>query len=350
MKGFWLALFLFTCLLPQILFGTPIWKAQSGAFSAAVTLSSQNISIDNQLQIELALTYPEDYHPDADTIRTNLARQDNFGEPSFQIVSDKTNLPTSGQNGVITGTMVFTLEPQLAGKFELTFLNIPFLPNKEGGKKTELISGLFNVSVNIPPAGPNFNGIIAPLMTLSPKLPIEIDPSNRMKYIQNPVLDKKAAERNVAFLKSHTFPWKLILITLAFIGAVLMLLRAERADASRRKKAAREKDIKARALETLEILAKQDFTRMKLDPAYVQMTNTVRLFIESRYQVKAARMTTEEFLHRMKEHPIFDVSTRMQLSQFLVSSDKVKFAHHIPTAEEFRQAVGDALKFIASQQ
>ena len=349
MKIFWLSLLL-PYFLARMLHAEPSWQTQSGDFAASITVSPQTLTIDQQVQVELALTYPQDYYPDEDTIRANLARQDNFGESPYQIVGEKTNLPKRSQNGPVKGFMVFTLEPQIPGNFDLTFYNIPFLPAKKDGKIVQLISGFVKVAVNMPPTKP-FKGVIAPLMTLSPRLPIDIDPSNRMKYIQNPEVDEKAAKRNAEFLKAHTFPWIEVLICIAFIGGIIWLLRAQKEDAARRKKAAREKDVKTKALETLELLEKQDFTKLKqFDPAYVQMTNTVRLFIESRYHIKAATMTTEEFLYKMKEHPVFDVSTRMMLSQFLVSSDKVKFAHHTPSADEFRQAVQDAHKFIEAQK
>ncbi len=67
---------------------------------------------------------------------------------------------------------------------------------------------------------------------------------------------------------------------------------------------------------------------------YLQLSNIVRRYIENRFNVRAAEMTTEEFLFTMKNSEILDSGQKDMVKIFLELSDMVKFAKYGPTPEE----------------
>jgi hypothetical protein len=81
---------------------------------------------------------------------------------------------------------------------------------------------------------------------------------------------------------------------------------------------------------------------------YVRLSAIVRDYLETRFHLRAPEMTTEEFLQAAHRDPQLTPGQRALLGQFLAEADLVKFARHVPAAEESERAYRAAREFVES--
>lgn len=83
----------------------------------------------------------------------------------------------------------------------------------------------------------------------------------------------------------------------------------------------------------------------KIKEYYSAITDTVRLYIEERFNVNALELTTDEVLHIFKSQ-VVDSESKEKLRQILVLSDFVKFAKEIPIEAEHILTLNNAFDFV----
>ena len=66
----------------------------------------------------------------------------------------------------------------------------------------------------------------------------------------------------------------------------------------------------------------------------VLVSDTVRVYIEEQFELRAPELTTEEFLHELKDNPVLGEEHNAALSEFLATCDLAKFAKHEPERTE----------------
>jgi hypothetical protein len=79
---------------------------------------------------------------------------------------------------------------------------------------------------------------------------------------------------------------------------------------------------------------------------YSTLSDIVRRYLEDRFHVRAPEMTTEEFLLATSRDGRVAAAHRRLLGDFLVESDLVKFARHVPTIADSERAFAAARRFI----
>ena len=83
-----------------------------------------------------------------------------------------------------------------------------------------------------------------------------------------------------------------------------------------------------------------------LDNWYVELSDTVRRYIEERFSLRAPELTTEEFLLEAGRSADLSRAHRDLLSDFLARCDRVKFARYSPGEDESRDALEVAQRFL----
>jgi hypothetical protein len=330
--------------------GQVSWQASApGGFAAKVALSTSSLSLNDSFNIYLTLTYPHSYHPDFPALGKNLLTQGGLGEPPFSLVSETINPPQAQQGGLITQEVIYVLEPQVPGKHPLTFQNILFQPNNpRQGNPVAIISEIFSIAVAMPPSDFHYAALVAPLMPLSQKFPVEMDPFNRKNLLYHDLLVEQEAQRNIKLFQDKAFPWSSLAILLLIV-ILILIMKMSPPFAAQQKEEAPKISLKARvkALQTLDHLSQEGLPKKNLfDLFFVKLTQIVRLYIEERYRLNAPTYTSQEFFEKSIQHPAFDDKTRHLLMDFFQSSDRVKFAHYHPSLEECVQAERQARAFI----
>lgn len=152
-------------------------------------------------------------------------------------------------------------------------------------------------------------------------------------------------EFNWKWYKNHIIAGSLILIT---ICALIIIYRYIRKNKKPILIINEEPKIPAhiKALETLEKI-KQDkiWTDGKYKEYYSQVADTIRLYLEERYNLPALESTTDEIMFSMKSQ-VIDAVSKEKLQQLLQFSDLVKFAKMTPIEQQNEQIILNAFEFV----
>jgi hypothetical protein len=241
----------------------------------------------------------------------------------------------------------YILEPLMGGSYNISFLNIPFLPKQEGAAPKDIFSEVFRIEVKLP-AVEEHKIAAAPLLPLSLRVEPEISYENRANILNNPALLAQEAERNVRVFRQRTFPWFGVLFTLALVGLSLALWKPAQYFIKRVRESMKKPETpQDKALRALQALKSFDLSKNeKVEEFYVRLTDIVRIYIEEFFHIEAQEESTEEFLHAAKTYKFFDEKTQKNLTNFLTQADLVKFAKYVPTQKERLNALQAAEQFI----
>jgi hypothetical protein len=100
------------------------------------------------------------------------------------------------------------------------------------------------------------------------------------------------------------------------------------------------------ALETLErIKTEAVWKENKIKEYYSAIADTVRLYIEERFDISALELTSDEIIRIFKTQ-VVDPESKSKLSQILTLSDFVKFAKQIPIEAEHTLTLNNAFDFV----
>jgi hypothetical protein len=81
-------------------------------------------------------------------------------------------------------------------------------------------------------------------------------------------------------------------------------------------------------------------------PFCILVSDTVRIYLEERFDFRAPERTTEEFLHELRGTDLLAPGQKDSLGEFLTSCDLVKFAKYEPGEPELRGLHGAALRLV----
>jgi hypothetical protein len=81
-------------------------------------------------------------------------------------------------------------------------------------------------------------------------------------------------------------------------------------------------------------------------PFCTLVSDTVRTYLEARFDFHAPERTTEEFLHELRGTDLLSAEQKEKLGEFLGCCDLVKFAKYEPVENELRDLHGSALRLV----
>ena len=79
---------------------------------------------------------------------------------------------------------------------------------------------------------------------------------------------------------------------------------------------------------------------------YFQLNQIVRIYIEKQFYIRAPEQTTEEFLKDLSVSTQIPENFKYVLKEFLMHSDLVKFASHLPEEKEIENSINSCKNFI----
>lgn len=81
-------------------------------------------------------------------------------------------------------------------------------------------------------------------------------------------------------------------------------------------------------------------------PFCILVSDTIRAYLEERFDFRAPERTTEEFLYELQGTNLLQPEQKDSLGQFLESCDLVKFARYEPREPELRELHSSAVKLV----
>jgi hypothetical protein len=85
-------------------------------------------------------------------------------------------------------------------------------------------------------------------------------------------------------------------------------------------------------------------------PFCILVSDTVRTYLEERFNLHAPERTTEEFLEELQSSPLLTLDQKRALGEFLMGCDLVKFARYEPGEAELRGIYESALRLVEETQ
>jgi hypothetical protein len=82
------------------------------------------------------------------------------------------------------------------------------------------------------------------------------------------------------------------------------------------------------------------------EPFCVEVSHTLRVYLEECFNLRAPERTTEEFLEELQASPLLALSQKRSLADFLMRCDLVKFARYEPREPELRDLYDAAVRLV----
>lgn len=325
------------------------WTNKKGSFAASISLSSQELSLEQALRIKIALTFPSTYRPQTEKLLIDLLNTGEFALPPFALAKQKIGSEQQPLDSIHSQNIDLYLSPQLPGNFTLTIHKITFEPVNPGvAQEQALLGTTFQIKVTPLTIPLNSKNLIAPLLPLSQKPPISLSSLNKHKYIDNPELIKQAQAEISNSITSKTFPW-IILIAFASLSLVVMLVKTLPWIKVEVKKEAPTLPPKLIASQELKKLKEMKLLENKMFvPLVSHLDHIVRKYIENSFHINAPNLTTPEFIKTASKSTSLDPETRLKLVRFMSNSDNIKFAAYNPSQEDCHKALTTAQELFES--
>lgn len=312
---------------------------ETGEFLAKASLSSTDISLMDRFVLTLNLKYPKNTHPDINTIKKNLSTSYSFEPYPFIIHEIKESAEKQIENDRLEKQIEFVMEPILTGNHTISFLNIPFFSNDpKPVSKAQVFSEIFSIRVKIPHVDMNFKGNLAPQMDFSPTYPIEINPENRKKILEDPTLLQKEAALNEAILRNKTIPWAGI----TWVFLAFLFFWASRQPFFEKKFRLKVSEIPPAPREAIADQIDKLQKKVGRSPSLHDFQLLGEVFRESLKQKNifpGNSYTTEESLKYAFHTETLNKERQEKIQQVFALLDQIKFARREPSMQEWEHTV-----------
>lgn len=300
---------------------------ERGPIALTLRTSAESISTAETLSLTLSATtddgysvefpkYPEPAEPETPTPESPAP----VVSPEFTSAGYEDATPVLGEDGRVTRSRTYRLEPFLEGSYTIPPLSVSYWQEVEGDDKKATVETepltVTVASVLAPNAQPGVMDIAGPVA------------------VQNPT------------------PWVLY--------AVLLLLLATALGALYWYKFIRVVPgpppplpipPHVRALEALEAIERERLVEKGLyKEYYIRVSDVLRHYMEDEFQLRAPERTTEEFLAEIQHNAVLGLQEQLLLRAFLRHCDLVKFAKAEPSSEEIRETFQTCEKFIIDSE
>jgi hypothetical protein len=300
---------------------------ERGPMTLTLRTSAESMSTAETLSLTLSATledgysvefpdYPEPAEPETPTPETPAP----VVPPEFTSAGYDDAAPVLSEDGKVTRSRTYRLDPFLEGAYTIPPLSVSFWKEVEGDDEkataeTEPVT-VTVASVLAPNAQPGVMDIAGPVA------------------VQNPT------------------PWLLYFVLLVLLVAILCALYWY-------------KFIRVvpgppppppvpphvRALEALQAIEREKLVEKGLyKEYYIRVSDVLRHYMEDEFHLRAPERTTEEFLAEIQHNAVLGLQEQLLLRAFLRHCDLVKFAKAEPSSEEIRETFQTCEKFIIDSE
>ena len=315
-----------------------LWSEES--FKAQINLNQTDIYIDEELDVEVLLTYPASYSPDYSMLRKNITWNSDFYGPYFFLKDMIVGIPSADEKnpGHVKNKVILKLQPLRKGQDLFTLYNIDF-EEKNSQKRQSVITKFYPFTIADKQTADNFQTKLSPLMTFSKDYALEVDFENQNK-VDNPSYFETLKRQNIRLMNEKSLPW-LEMLTTFLIGLVLWLFvkyPVQKVIESNEKK---QEKAKVKLLHAIE-----NFRKLNMgDVSYTQLVEPLTEFIATKYSIDLKGATTLEFLKEIEQNNQFSLENLDNLKKILSTAEKVKFAKYQPDLDEFEELSTVAFEF-----
>lgn len=341
----WITFFLITSIANA---KSDSWDIHKDPFSIHIDLSSNEITLNNTLKVNLKLTYPKTYKIQPNELIDQVLWHINPLSPYWELAKKQIHAKTTESDSETTEIQL-ELNPLIAKVLPLSFFKITFHPSDSKMQKQEFLTPIFDIKVILPELAEVEIDKNLVLLPLEPQYPIDLSLSNREKLYNTQQFALESA-RNERVIREHSFPWIAFLLLLT-TPVLWLLWRYYRPFNWLKKPEQPAISPEALALTHLNHLQVQELPQKgRYKEFYIALTTALRTYLEDRFKIPARAETTEEFLAGIAMNTAFPKEIQAILKQLLNRADRVKFAQDDSTIEECKEAYIYALQLIQTNQ
>lgn len=299
--------------LASLLFASLNINAQTTNLTAQ--LDSMTIFIGGQVGLNISASFPESMNVQLNQLADTLTKE-------IEIV-ETLPIDTTINNGIVT-----LMQRYIITSFDTGLFYIPPIE-----------------MLNLPDGSTKSTDYIA-LMVVNPFQSIEVDPQNGIARITD-IREPFNAEFILAELLQY-WPW--LVGALLLIGSIIGIrywYKHIYVKAEKPKKQKPTEPCEVTALRDLERIREEKLWQRNLFKEYYSdITDTLRKYICSRYNVNAMESTSDEILDALREPLANDNDDKKRIESVLATADLVKFAKHEPLPDENDMAIKHAIEFV----
>ncbi len=300
-----------------------------GPMTLTLTTSAESITTAETLVLTLSATtedgysvefptYPEPAKPEPEPA-TPLAPQSAV-IAEFTLAGYEDAAPVLGEDGKVTRSRTYRLEPFLDGAYTVPSLSVAFWKEVEGEDQKS--------TTDTEPLTVKVISVIA-----TGETPAVMEIAGPVS-LENPV------------------PWALygaLFLLLASVAGVAYWYNFIRVVPGPPPPPPIPPHV--RALEALEAIQREKLVEKGMyKEYYIRVSDVLRHYMEDQFQLRAPERTTEEFLAEIQHNAVLGLQEQLLLRAFLRHCDLVKFAKAEPSSEEIRETFQTCEKFIVDSE
>lgn len=341
----WVILFYITLHLNAAALSSWEVKDPSG-FSVKAEDPRSPLSLFDPMQIELEMTYPEDYKPDIQALKQTLRVPYGFRPFPFTLLNESIRPPEKSAEGYLKQTITLELEPRMLGSYALSFDPIVFRSIQASSTHT-LSGGTTSITVTLPKDFVAIHKYEPPLLPWPLQLSVDIDAKTRAERLieeQNP---GKFTKENMEQLQKKTLPWKgLVLINFA-IAAMLMYMFYPRLFKRRPPQTSPPLSAKMIALQKLDLISDLNTPDSKEDAVfYTHLKEILDTFLVEHYHLPLQSLSVEDILNTPEFQQICIDTQSLWLSNWMLTVEKIKYGKHTPHIHQKTEDINKLKDFI----
>lgn len=297
---------------------------EQGPLHLKVSTSAETITTAEALALRLTATVDDGYtvefppYPEGNNAEAESTEAEE--QPYFSVANIEDLPPVLGEDGRVTRTRIYHLEPFLDGTYPIPPLPVSYWKEVEGEDQKSTAE---TKAMEIPVAS-----------VLAPSAPPEVQAIVGPRDVSDP------------------FPWLkglLALTALLLVAAALWWYKFVRKVPG--PPPAPPVPPHLRALEALEALQREKLVEKgEYKTYYIRVSDILRHYMEDQFQLRAPERTTEEFLAEIQHNAVLGLQEQLLLRSFLRHCDLVKFARAEPSAEEIRETFSTCRQFIVDSE
>lgn len=183
----------------------------------------------------------------------------------------------------------------------------------------------------------------SPVLDLSGRTPIEIDPDTKALLLKN-----RASDNEHLFI-AKAAAWQPLAVCIALALIFFIVRTVTKSSGQPQPKALPLPEVVA--LAQAEKLLTEIKAQSKIDPHHVeeyvlQLSNTIRFYFERKFNIAASHQTSQEFIESLISNSEIDPDQKKRVLYFIEIIDKIKFARYYPSLKECLDAHEEVLQII----
>lgn len=282
----------------------------SAQTSITSTVDKNSITIGDRLTYTVTITYPKNAAVATPSIGANLG--------AFEIQDFHTTEATENDAGMLVESIIYTISTFTTGQYVIPPL--PMLVHHDNGEADTLISQPIEIEVR--------------------SLLADKDPSE---------LDIRGIKAPLVYPPNRSWIWYLVVVGIIILLAIAGWLYYRKLKAEGKGLfdfTSPPKPAHVVALERLEQLRNTHYhNHREAKEFFIELSETLREYVEKTYDVEALESTTDETIERMKTKPI-EQGLIASTKNVLTLADMVKFAKLMPSDEEGESSWQLTWKFV----